>query len=40
MNRIKEAFEILAAYLGLLWILAFDLDEITELVKRHVGGWI
>ena len=40
MNRIKEAFEVLGTYLGLLWILAFDLDEIVELDKRHAGGLI
>jgi len=40
LNRIKKAIEIPAAYLGLLWILTFDLDEIIEYFKERAGGLI
>jgi hypothetical protein len=38
--KIKEAFEILGAYLGLMWILATSLDELSEWLEQHMGGLI
>jgi hypothetical protein len=39
-TTLKEAFEILGACLGLLWILATSLDEIGEWLEEHAGGLI
>lgn len=40
LKRIKNALANLGVALGLLWILAFDLDEIIEFFKERAGGWI
>jgi hypothetical protein len=37
MKRIRKPLEVLGADLGLLWILAFDLDETADWLKQHAG---
>jgi len=40
MNKLKEAMLTLAAILGLIWILATDLNEFSEWLEQRAGSWL